>query len=82
MPLLDRRELSNLKHTSEGRSLSSKRDWVEGWWSNLGPQPIYIKDKHHLKKVCEALSRKTGLTYIPKAFMKPKSQGRGFEWNF
>lgn len=51
-------------------------NWIEGWWENIGPDPIYIKDKAHLKRECQ----KRGV--IPKAFMKSKSQGKGFEWTY
>ena len=48
-------------------------EWVKGYWEHLGPQPVYIESKKHLFAECE----KRGV--MPRAFMKPKSQGRGFE---
>lgn len=72
----------NARHSEEGQRLSRKKDWVEGWWDHLGPNPIYIRDKYHLKQVCQELSRRTGRTIIPRAFAKPASQGKGLEWNF
>lgn len=70
------------RRSVEGKRLAGKKDWVEGWWENLGPQPIYIRDKYHLKQVCNEIERKTGEKLIPKAFMKSKSQGKGVEWTF
>ena len=70
------------RSSPEGRRLMRKKDWVEGWWECLGPTPIYIKDKYHLKQVCEDIEKRTGRRLIPKAFMKTKSQGKGTEWNF
>lgn len=60
----------------EGKRVSHKKDWVEGWWENIAPEPIYIRDKYHLKEVCNKYN------VIPKAFAKPKSQGKGMEWTF
>jgi hypothetical protein len=48
-------------------------DWVKGWWEHIDKEPIYIESKEHLFKECE----KRGV--MPRAFMKPKSQGAGFE---
>ena len=48
-------------------------DWVEGWYDHLDPEPVYIHGKEHLFSEC----KKRGM--IPKAFMKPKSQGKGWE---
>lgn len=48
-------------------------DWVKGVWTDIGPEPIYIESKEHLFQECE----KRGV--MPRAFMKPKSQGKGFE---
>jgi len=72
----------NYRGSAEGRATQRKANWVEGWWENIAPNPVYIRDKHHLKQVCEAESRRTGRIIIPKAFMKPKSQGKGYEWSF
>lgn len=73
--------MATSKRSVEGRRLSRKTDWVEGWWENIAPQPIYIKDKYHLKEVCKKYSTKDR-EIIPKAFIKPKSQGKGYEWSF
>jgi hypothetical protein len=70
------------KRSVEGKRVARSKDWVRGLWENLGPEPIYIKDKYHLKEVCQQIERKTGKKLIPKAFMKPASQGKGIEWNF
>lgn len=48
-------------------------DWVKGVWTDIAPEPIYIESKEHLFRECE----KRGV--MPRAFMKPKSQGQGFE---
>lgn len=72
----------NWKRSPEGRRLMLKSNWVEGWWDNLSNEPIYIRDKYHLKEVCQRLSKQTGRTIIPRAFAKPSSQGKGIEWNF
>ena len=48
-------------------------DWVKGVWEHIGPEPIKIESKEHLFRECE----KRGV--IPRAFMKPKSSGPGFE---
>ena len=48
-------------------------DWVKGVWTDIGPEPIMIESKEHLIRECE----KRGV--MPRAFMKPKSQGQGFE---
>ncbi len=48
-------------------------DWVRGVWEHIGPEPIYIESKEHLFRECE----KRGV--IPRAFMKPKSIGQGYE---
>lgn len=70
------------KRSVEGKRVSRSRDWVRGTWENIGPNPIFIKDKEHLKQVCLAESKRTGRTIIPKAFVKPASQGKGIEWAF
>lgn len=70
------------KNSSEGRRTARRSDPVEGWWENLGPSPIYIENKYHLKKVCEDIEKKTGRKLIPKMFMKCKSQGKGVDWSF
>ena len=48
-------------------------NWVEGWYEHIDSKPIYIHNKKHLIHECN----KRGL--LAKAFMKPKSQGAGFE---
>lgn len=48
-------------------------DWVRGVWEHIDKEPIYIESKEHLFRECE----KRGV--IPRAFMKPKSRGAGFE---
>ena len=48
-------------------------DWVKSVWEHIGPEPIKIESKEHLFRECE----KRGV--IPRAFMKPKSTGPGFE---
>jgi hypothetical protein len=48
-------------------------DWVRGYWEHIDKEPIYIESKEHLIHECE----KRGV--MPRAFMKPKSQGKGFE---
>lgn len=70
------------RSSPEGRRLMGNKDWVKGWWECLGPQPIYIRDKYHLKEVCTEIEKRTGRRLIPKAFMKHKSQGKGVEWSF
>ncbi len=72
----------NAKRTIEGKRTARQKDWVQGWWEHIGPEPVYIRDKHHLKQVCQAYSKQVGREFIPKAFAKPKSQGKGVEWNF
>ena len=72
----------NWKRSPEGRRLRGQVDWVAGWWDNIGPNPIYIHDKYHLKQVCAAESKRTGRIIIPRAFAKPKSSGKGIEWTF
>jgi len=70
------------KRSPEGRRIARSADYVRGWWENIGPEPIFIQDKEHLKKVCLEIGRKTGRTIIPKMFMKSRSQGKGFEWSY
>lgn len=70
------------RRSEEGRKVARSANYVEGWWENLGPKPIYIRDKHHLKQVCLDIEKRTGQKLIPKMFMKPKSQGSGVEWSF
>lgn len=48
-------------------------NWIRGVWEHIGPEPIYIESKEHLIRECE----KRGV--MPRALMKPKSQGVGFE---
>jgi hypothetical protein len=64
------------RHSTEGRRVARKKDVVEGWWENIDKEPIYIKDKYHLKEECN----KRGV--IPRMFAKSKSQGRGLEWSY
>lgn len=71
-----------LKSTPAGKAINRKKNWVEGVWENIAPEPVYIKDKYHLKQVCLEQEKITGRKLIPKAFMKPKSQGSGVEWSF
>lgn len=67
------------KSSEAGRQVARSNNWVEGYWETLG---CHIKDKQHLKQVCQDIERKTGNKFIPKAFMKPSSQGKGVEWSF
>ena len=71
-----------LRSTPSGKATKRKKDWVEGVWENIAPEPIHIKDKYHLKQVCMEQEKITGRKLIPKAFMKPTSQGKGVEWSF
>jgi hypothetical protein len=48
-------------------------DWVKGVWEHIAPEPIKIESKEHLIRECE----KRGV--MPRAFMKPRSRGAGFE---
>lgn len=66
----------NYKRSEEGKRVNRKSNYVEGIWENIAREPIYIRDKKHLKEVCQ----KHGV--IPKIFMKPKSQGKGHEWSY
>lgn len=70
------------KRSSAGQRVAHSSNWVEGWYENIAPHPIYIKDKYELKKVCEEWSKRTGRVIIPKAFAKRASQGSGLVWNF
>lgn len=70
------------KRSEAGKRVARSSDWVAGWYENIAPCPIYIRDKYELKKVCQAWSAKTGRVIIPKAFVKRASQGSGIEWNF
>lgn len=72
----------NARRSDEGKRLNRKKDWVEGWWDHIGPEPIYCRDKYDVKRACEAVSKRLGKLVIPKAFAKPKSQGKGVEWAF
>lgn len=58
---------------TEPSSYINTEEWVPGWYEHLGPQPIYIHNKQELVRECE----KRGL--LARAFMKPKSQGKGYE---
>jgi len=71
-----------MRSTPEGRRTAGQQNWVRGWWENITPQPVFIEDKYHLKQVCQAYSKQIGKDVIPKAFAKPKSQGKGIEWSF
>ena len=64
------------RHSVEGKRVARKLDTVEGWWENIDRDPIYIKDREHLKRECN----KRGV--IPRAFSKSKSQGKGLEWSY
>ena len=66
----------NWKRSPEGKRVSRKADSVCGWWDNITTEPVYIRDKHHLKKVCSKYN------VIPRMFAKQKSQGKGLEWTF
>ena len=66
----------NYRSSVEGKRTNNQRDWIRGYWENIGPNSIFIQDKYHLKRECE----KHGV--MAKAFMKRKSQGKGWEWNF
>jgi len=70
------------RRSVEGERVKKQRDWVRGTWENIGPKPVFIRDKHHLKEVIMAENKRTGKNLIPKAFMKSSSQGKGVEWNF
>lgn len=48
-------------------------EWVEGWYEHIGPEPIYIESKKQLFEECEKHGN------MPRAFLKPKSQGKGYE---
>lgn len=47
--------------------------WVPGWYEHIDSKPIYIESKKHLIHECE----KRGS--FARAFVKPKSQGAGYE---
>jgi len=64
------------KRSVEGKRVARKPDYVEGWWENIDREPLYIKDRAHLKQECQ----KRGV--IPKIFSKPASQGKGLEWTY
>lgn len=71
-----------LKRSQAGQRVARNPNWVEGWYENIAPHPIYIRDKYELKRVCQYWSERTGRNIIPKAFAKRSSQGSGLEWNF
>jgi hypothetical protein len=48
--------------------------WICGYWEHIDKQPIYIRDKAHLKQECE----KRGV--LPRAFLKHTSQGKHYEF--
>ena len=75
-------EYGTLKRSEAGRRVARSGDWVCGWYENIAPHPIYIRDKYELKRVCQEWSHKTGRNIIPKAFSKRASQGSGLEWTF
>lgn len=60
-------------HKEEEGIAIQTHDWVKGVWTDIGPEPIKIESKEHLFRECE----KRGV--MPRAFMKPRSQGPGFE---
>jgi hypothetical protein len=86
MEVLIRKEVDDpygtLRRSEAGRSIARSSNWVAGWYENIAPTPVYIRDKYELKKVCQYWSSKTGRNIIPKAFAKRSSQGSGLEWNF
>ena len=59
--------------TTLQRSGEANSNWAKGWWENISPEPIYIENETHLRKVCE----KHGV--MAKALLKPKSRDRGYE---
>lgn len=50
--------------------------WIEGYWEHIDSKPIYIHNKKQLFEECS----KRG--HLPKAFMKPRSQGPGYEFKW
>ena len=60
-------------HNEETGPAVHTDEWVKSTWEHIGPEPIKIESKEHLFRECE----KRGV--IPRAFMKPKSSGPGFE---
>lgn len=70
------------KHSIEGKRLARKKDWVSGWWEHIDKEPVFVRDKYELKKICLEVGRREGRTIIPRAFAKVKSDGKGLEWNF
>lgn len=72
----------NQRNTPEGRRVAGQKNWVRGWWEHILPEPVFVEDKYHLKKICQDYSKKVGRDVIPKAFAKPRSQGKGYEWSF
>lgn len=72
----------NQRRTPEGCRTERTKDWIRGWWEHIGPEPIFIQDKYHLKQECIKWGKVRDQEIIPKAFMKPKSQGKGVEWSF
>lgn len=82
---LDNRQVdpyASSKRSVEGKRVARKSNWVEGWWENIGPTPIYCTTKEEVKAACIRQGKLTGRVIIPKCFMKAKSQGKGFEWSF
>jgi hypothetical protein len=61
------------EHDMKQATAIHTHDWVKGIWTDIAPEPIYIESKEHLFRECE----KRGV--MPRAFMKPRSQGAGFE---
>jgi hypothetical protein len=56
------------------RRLVNEDEWINGTWEHLGPEPVHITGgRKQLVEEC----KKVGL--FPKALMKPKSQGKGWE---
>ena len=48
-------------------------DWVKGYWDGIDSEPIYIESKQQLIEECEKRGQ------YARAFMKPKSRGKGYE---
>jgi len=86
MEILIRKDIEDHYGTSRrsetGKRVARSQNWVEGWYENIAPHPIYIRDKYELKRACQEWSAKTGRVIIPKAFAKRSSQGSGIEWTF
>ncbi len=57
-------------------AIHNEDKWIEGWWEHIGSEPIYIHNKKQLFEEC------TKRGNLPKAFMKPCSQGKGHEFKW